>query len=210
VVEYSGWKRLYGWIVQPYYVQKYVVRHLVLFIVLAALCIGTQLTPRPPNVEFTSLIVFLAGAVLGVSFGAGLGVLVMVTNGFVSPWGLAGLILPFQVLGMAVVGVGGGLYRRSRRGSYDAKSCAETAVLGAFLTLVYDTVTNFGFAVTLMLTGQPIFLTFISVLVSGAVFSLIHVVSNTVIFGAAFVPVTNAMQKLLGGGQTWKKEFSPT
>jgi hypothetical protein len=191
-------------------VQKHVVRHLALFVVLAALCIGIQLTPRPPNVEFTSLIVFLAGAVLGVSFGAGLGVMVMFVNGFVSPWGIAGLILPFQVIGMAVVGVGGGLYRRSRRGSYDAESCAETAVLGAFLSLVYDVVTNLGFAVTLMLTGQPIFLAIISALVSGAVFSVVHVVSNAVFFGAAFVPVTNALQKLLGGEQTWKREFSPT
>jgi hypothetical protein len=186
------------------------VRHIALFIVLAALCIGVQLTPRPPNVEFTSLIVFLSGAVFGMFFGVGLGFLVMFVNGFLSPSGFAGLVLPFQVVGMAVVGVGGGLYRRSRGGSYDARSCAETAVLGAFLTLVYDALTNFGFAVPVMLGGQPVFPTFVAVLVSGAVFSLVHVVSNTIIFGAAFVPVTNALQKLLGGGQTWKKEFSHT
>jgi hypothetical protein len=155
------------------------------------------------------LIVFLTAAVLGVSFGVGLGVLVMLINGFVSPWGVAGLLLPFQVIGMATVGVGGGLYRRSRGGSYDANSYAETAVLGAFLTLGYDVITNFGFAITLMLMGQPIFLAFISALMSGAVFSVVHVVSNAVLFGAAFVPVTNALQELLGGEQTWKREFSP-
>jgi len=191
-------------------VQKYVVRHLVLFIVLAALCIGIQLMPRPPNVEFTSLIVFLAGAVLGVSFGAGLGVFVMFVNGFASPWGYAGLLLPFQVTGMAVVGVGGGLYGHSKRGSYNAKSCAEAAVLGAFLTVVYEVITNFGWAVSLMLAGEPIFLSFIGALVAGAVFSVVHVVSNAVFFGAAFFPVANAMQKLLGGEQTRKREFLPT
>ena len=168
------------------------------------------MTPRPPNVEFTLLIVFVAGAVLGVSFGAGLGVLVMFINGFASPWGVAGLILPFQVIGMVAVGVGGGLYRRSRHGCYDVESCAEAAVLGAFLTLVYDMVTNFGFAVTYMLVGEPVFLAFISAIVSGAVFSVVHVVSNAVFFGAAFFPVTSALQKLLGREQTWKREFSPT
>jgi hypothetical protein len=178
-------------------VQRYGVRHLILFSVLAALCIAIQLTPRPPNVEFTSLIVFVAGAVLGVSFGAGLGVLVMFVNGFASPYGVAGIILPFQVIGMVVVGVGGGLYRRSRHGSYDVKSCTEAAVLGAFLTLVYDVITNFGFAVTYMLVGEPVFLAFISAILSGAVFSVIHVVSNTVFFGAAFLPITSALQKLL-------------
>lgn len=164
------------------------------------MCIGIQLIPRPGNVEFTSLITFIVSAVLGISFGVGLGVLVMFVNGFLSPWGVAGLILPFQIVGIAVVGIGGGLYRRSRSSSYDATSCLETAILGAFLTLLYDVITNFGFAVTLTQTlGQPILLAFITALVTGALFSLLHIVSNTVLFAAAFVPVTNAMQKLLGG-----------
>lgn len=190
--------------------QKLEVRHLVLFVVLAALCLGIQLTPRPLNVEFTSLVVFLTGAVLGVTFGAGLGSLVMFINGFFSPYGFAGLLLPFQMIGMALVGVGGGLYGRSRGGSYDSVSCVEAAVLGAFLTLIFDVLTNLGWAVSQMLAGQPIFLAVVSALVTGAVPSLVHVVSNSVFFGAAFVPVTSAVQKLLGGGQIWKKDFSLT
>jgi hypothetical protein len=196
--------------IQPSYVQKLEVRHLVLFVVLAALCLGIQLTPRPLNVEFTSLVVFLTGAVLGVTFGAGLGSLVMFINGFFSPYGFAGLLLPFQMIGMALVGVGGGLYGRSRGGSYDSVSCVEAAVLGAFLTLIFDVLTNLGWAVSQMLAGQPIFLAVVSALVTGAVPSLVHVVSNSVFFGAAFVPVTSAVQKLLGGGQIWKKDFSLT
>jgi hypothetical protein len=206
VVEYSGWKRLYGWIIQPYFMRRFTVRHLALFAVLAAMCTGIQLTPRPPNVEFTTLISFLASAVIGMSFGVSLGAFVMFINGFVSPSGFAGLILPFQMVGMALAGVAGGLYRRSRNGSYDAQSCFETAVLGAFLTLVYDALTNFAYAMPSMLNGQPVLPTYVAALVSGALFSLTHVVSNTVIFGAGFVPVTKAMQKLFGGEQVWKKE----
>jgi hypothetical protein len=164
------------------------------------------LTPRPPNVEFTSLIIFLVGAIFGISFGATLGILVMLINGFLSPWGFAGLMLPFQVTGMAMVGIGGGLYRRTRDGLYDVKSCIETAVLGAFLTLVYDIITNFGVAVSYMLLGIPILPAFISAIISGALFSGIHVVSNAAVFGVAFFPLTNALQKLLGGEKTWKKE----
>ena len=181
-------------------------RQLVLLIVLAALCVGIQLTPRPPNVEFTSLVVFLVGAIFGTSFGATLGILVMFINGFFSPWGLAGLMLPFQVTGMVIVGIGGGLYRRTRGGLYDARSCIETAVLGAFLTLVYDIITNFGVAVSYMLIGMPISLAFINAIISGAIFSVIHIVSNTAVFGLIFFPLTNTLQKLLGGGKTWKKE----
>lgn len=182
-------------------------RQLVLLAVLTALCVGIQLTPRPPNIEFTSLIVFLVGSVFGVSFGVALAVLVMLINGFFSPWGFAGLMLPFQVAGMVMVGVGGGFYRRTRGGSYDAGSCVETAVLGAFLTLAYDIVTNFGVAVSYMLMGVPILLAFISAIVSGALFSVIHVVSNTAVFGMIFVPLVNTLQKLLGGGKTWNEEL---
>jgi len=164
------------------------------------------LTPRPPNVEFTSLIVFLVGAIFGISFGATLGILVMFINGFFSPWGFAGLMLPFQVTGMVLVGIGGGLYRRTRGGLYDTGSYFETAVLGAFLTLVYDIITNFGVAVSYMLLGIPILPAFITAIIYGALFSVIHVVSNTAVFGVAFFPLTNALQKLLGGEKTWKKE----
>jgi len=117
--------------------RSFPTRQLVLLIILSALCIGIQLTPRPPNVEFTSLIVFLVGAIFGISFGATLGTLVMFINGFFSPWGFAGLMLPFQV--------------------------------------------------------------------AGALFSAIHIVSNTAVFGLIFFPLTNALQKFLGGEKTWEK-----
>jgi len=181
-------------------------RQLVLLITLAALCTGIQLTPRPPNVEFTSLVVFLVGAIFGISSGIALGVLVMFINAFFSPWGFAGLMLPFQVTGMAVVGIGGGLYGRTKNGLYAASSCIEVAILGAFLTLVYDLITNFGVAVSYMLIGMPLLLAFISALISGAPFSAIHIVSNIAVFGLIFFPLTNTLQKLLGGEKTWKKE----
>mgnify|MGYP006268743413 CR=1 FL=1 len=182
-------------------------RQLVTLTVLTALCVGIQLTPRPlPNVEFTSLIVFLVGAVFGITFGATLGILVMFINGFFSPWGFAGLMLPFQITGMIIVGIGGGLYGRARNGLYDAESCVETAVLGGFLTLVYDIITNLGVAVSYMLSGTPILVAFMTAIISGALFSLMHVASNTAVFGMIFFPVTNTLQKLLGGGKTWKKE----
>lgn len=184
------------------------VRSFAVFIVLASLCIAFQLAPRPPNIEITSLIVFLTSAVLGMFFGVGLGVLVMFVNGFISPWGFAGGILPFQIIGIMIVGFGGGLYRRSRNGLYDSASYAETAILGAFLTLLYDIITNFGYAV-IIAAGHPGLFTVIGVLVAGAFFSVAHIISNAVMFGLAFVPVTKAM-KLIGGEQPWRRMLPPT
>jgi len=192
------------------YMWSLTTRQITMLSIVAALCIGIQLTPRPPNVEFTALIVFLVGAIFGIPIATGLGALVMFINGFFSPWGFAGLMMPFQMIGMAIIGVGGGLYRRKRESSYDISSCIETAILGAFFTLVYDVITNFGVAVSYVLVGMPILLAFINTIISGALFSLIHIVSNTTVFALIFFPLSNALQKLLGGENTWKKGPSPT
>jgi hypothetical protein len=185
-------------------------RRLSLLIILSALCICIQLTPRPPNVEFTSLLVFLVGVFFGFLVGSALGATVMLINGFLSPWGFAGLMLPFQIAGMFIVGIVGGVYGRTKKGIYTLSSCGETATLGAFLTLVYDVITNFGVAVSYMLLGMPVLPAFISVMISGAFFSLIHVVSNFFVFLVAFFPLTRALQEFFGGENVWRKGSLPT
>jgi hypothetical protein len=151
-----------------------------------------------PFVEFTSLLAFSTGIVFGSFFGASLGAIVMFVNAFLSPWGLAGLNMPFQMVGMSIIGAVGGFYKMENY-SY-ARFFAESAVLGAFLTLIYYLITNLGFALY-----TALFLSRISVLealalvqVTGAVYTLIYIVSNTFLFGAGAVPLVNAMRKLLG------------
>jgi hypothetical protein len=167
---------------------------------------GIQLTPRPPNVEFTSLIVFLVGVSLGIAFGGLLATIVMLVNGFFSPWGFAGLLLPFQIAGMVIIGVTGGLYGRARRGTYSLSHSGETAVLGAFLTLIYDVITNFGVAAGQV--GTPMLPAFTSAIIFGAPFSAVHVVSNFWVFLAAFYPLIRALQKLSGGERVWRENAS--
>ena len=85
-------------------------RIIALIGVLTALCLAVQLSPRPPNVEFTSLFTFILGFMFGSLMGIFFGSFVMFVNAFFSPWGFAGLNMPFQIVGMAVVGLAGGLY----------------------------------------------------------------------------------------------------
>ncbi|NIV67791.1 hypothetical protein GWM83_02435 [Candidatus Bathyarchaeota archaeon] len=170
---------------------------------------GIQLTPRPPNVEFTSLIVFLVGTSFGVLIGGTLGASVMIINGFLSPWGFAGLMLPFQTLGMFITGVVGGMYGQRKMGKYSLNSCGETAVLGAFLTLIYDIITNFGVAISYVLLGLPLFPAFVAAMISGAPFSFIHVMSNLFVFLVVFFPLARALQEFFGGEDIWRKESIP-
>jgi uncharacterized membrane protein len=172
-------------------------RVIALMGVFTALCLAIQLSPRPPNVEFTSLFTFAVGFVFGSFVGVVFGGFVMFVNGFFSPWGVAGLNMPFQVVGMAVVGLFGGLYRRYLQSYNSAKFCIEVAVLGAFLTELYDIVTNFGVAVSYMIVGMNPTLAMITALAYGTPFSLIHVISNILVFGIVFFPLIKSLDHFL-------------
>lgn len=162
---------------------------LTLFSILAAACIAIQLSPRPvPNVEFTSITTFFLGVVFGGLIGGSFGALVMLINGFLSPWGFAGMIMPFQMVGMAVVGVAGGVLRRYGIPKRESRMAIESAILGASLTLAYDIITNIG---TAIITELPV----IAVFITGVTFALIHTTSNTILFGVAFSPLLRVFQK---------------
>ena len=183
-------------------------KQLALFIILTSLCLAIQLTPRPPNVEFTSLFTFLVGVLWGVVVGVVFGAFVMFVNAFLSPWGYAGLNMPFQVVGIAIIGIVGGLYGRFTIEEDFVRRGYETAILGAFSTLIYDLITNFGVAFSYILAGVDPALAVFTSLSAGAIFSLIHIGSNVVVFGALSTPLLLTFRKLIGGevSRYWKKE----
>jgi len=196
-------KVLYGWIIHPITMRSFDTRKIALLSVLTAVSIGIQLSPRPPNVEFTSFITFLVGVLYGGVIGGVLGGFVMFVNGFLSPWGFAGLMMPFQMVGMAIMGLAGGIYKRYMAEARSAQLCVEAAVLGAFLTLIYDIITNTGVAVAQMLSGVPLLIALMSALFAGAFFSLIHTISNFILFGSAFIPLMKALRGVLGRETLW-------
>jgi uncharacterized membrane protein len=153
--------------------------------------------PRPPNVEFTSLISFIVGVAFGSWFGAILGGFVMFVNGFLSPYGLAGPLLLFQVAGMSLIGLVGGLYSKTFKESKAKWVPFQAAILGAFLTLMYDVLTNVGYALQFSMLTNAIIVSFVGVLVMGSVFMVIHVTSNTFLFMTS-IPIVKGIQKLLG------------
>lgn len=169
---------------------------IALLSILSALCLGIQLLPRPMNLEFTSVIAFTTGMVFGSVFGGSLGAAVMFVNGFLSPYGAAGVVLPFQIVGMTLVGIVGGLYARTANGRFSAVGFFEVAVLGAFLTFIYDVVTNIGTAFYLDL---PFNEAIVAALISGIPASIIHIAWNTSLFGTVTVPLVNTMKKMIVG-----------
>ena len=147
--------------------------------VFVALAIALNLVLLPiPNVELISFVVFSSGYLLGVTEGGMVGLLAMFLYSVFNPMGIPPLpILMAQVISMALIGASGGMVARLRWLS-GAKIVGFLVVglAGLVLTLVYDLLTNLAVA---YMAGQ-----LIPVLVGGAFFSLIHIVSNTIIFTA--------------------------
>jgi hypothetical protein len=169
-------------------------RRLAFFIVMTAVCLAIQIAPRPPNVEFTSFFSFIVGLAEGAVIGAFFGSFVMLINGFVSPYGFGGLNIPFQMAGMIIAGCLGGAYRKfTPNMNFSARFSLETAVLGAIIALVYDLVTNLGYGMQLVLTGESLSLALFTAIAIGAFYSLLHIISNSVVFGVLFHPVMNAL-----------------
>jgi len=122
----------------------------------------------------------------------------MLVNAFLSPYGLAGLNAPFQMLGMSLVGAAGGFYKISRGGN--ARFYAETAILGAFLTFIYYAIVDVGYGIyyALFLSRLSLLEAVVLAQVTGIVFTAIYVVTNTIIFGIGAVPLVSAIQRILG------------
>lgn len=182
-------------------------RKIALLSVLTALVLALQLSPRPPNVEFTSLFTFTVGFLFGLSVGSAFGGFVMFVNGFFSSWGFSGLNMPFQIIGMVFAGICGGLYRRfTEKMDISARSCLETATLGGFLALVYDLITNVGFGFQLVLAGADPMSGLLFALAYGSFFSLVHILSNALVFGTIFLPLQSALNNLRFGDMSWSKK----
>jgi hypothetical protein len=145
-------------------------------LVAVAVALG-MLLAAVPNVEGVSAVSFFSGYLLGAGGGCLVGGLSEGILSLLNPLGPAPPpVLAAQILGMAMMGLSGSLFRRA------AGKPRLLAVLvpaaGAVLTIVYDILTNYGAAVAMGRWRSPI-----PVLAAGIPLGLLHVISNAAIFG---------------------------
>lgn len=130
-----------------------------------------------PNVEPISFVVFSSGYILGAIEGGIVGLLTMLVYSVFNPYGMAPLpVLIAQVISMAFIGLTGGVVAKLTWFSKANTTLKFLAIgaIGLVLTLVYDILTNLAVA---YMAGQ-----LIPILIGGIVFSLVHIISNTIIF----------------------------
>ena len=157
--------------------------HQLRTIVITAVLVGLAVAlgfglAHVPNVELITLVVFVSGHLLGAWIGMMVGVVSMGLFTVLNPMGMPVILLALsQVTAMALIGLFGGGTRTWVR---HPPSWARLALCGLMATVFYDLVTNLVMALSLGMLGQ-----LAQVLIAGLTFSVLHMVSNTVIFAAA-------------------------
>jgi hypothetical protein len=148
-----------------------------------------------PNVEGISAVSFFAGYRLGAGPGALVGGLAIGIFSALNPLGPPlPQVLIAQIIGMGLIGAAGRIWRLLVLAPGDGRipkipgggwfgvgiRRAEVlaAAMGAVLTLVYGVLADYGFAVSIGRWKDPL-----PVIAVGLPFSVVHVVSNCLIFG---------------------------
>lgn len=152
-----------------------------------------------PNIELISASIFASGWLFGPSVGITVGALSFAIFSLFNPLGasLPPLMLA-QVVGGMMLGMAGGLIKSMISGIPVLARGILLGIGGGLLTLLYDVITNIGGFIAF--TTEK---TFIAYLAAGMVFSLLHMLSNTLIFSLLLFPILNRVASLKREGGSW-------
>jgi len=156
-------------------------------IMSALALVGAYVLVGVPNVELASVVIFATAYTFGFGMALWCTAIVGIVFGTLNPWGILLPIIPAQMAGWLVTSATGAIMRRSRGspGSLLSRR-AQYALAGAFTTVCFDLLTNLAWA---LVWGLP----FVVVIITGLVFMLVHVTSNTLLFGLIVEPLHQAI-----------------
>lgn len=153
--------------------------------------VGNYVLVIIPNVELASGVLFVTAFLFGIQMAVWCVLLVSMIFAFFNPWGP--FIPPIwfaQVIGWIFIAVTGVIMGRQKERSWSRKRIAELAMVGAFLTLFFDLTTTLAYS---WFFGVP----FVLAIIAGLPFTMVHVVSNSVIFPAIVPRLDMSMRKQL-------------
>ena len=154
-----------------------------------------------PNVKLLDTLVFVAAFVYGFRVGAFVGLTSELIWSIASPWGSAGYIIPFLVLGELLFAAAGAAVARVMRASVTLFSLSNLLIGSTMVicALIWDLETNVGTAFIAFWPNVTL-LTIIATEGVGLPFMIVHEVSDFLL-GALVVPlVVVYLLKLPGTG----------
>jgi len=135
-----------------------------------------------PNIELITVVVFLSGLYLGIRWGGLVGMTSMAIYSGMNPMG-SGLSFPplfaMQIIGMSLTGIIGGLVRPFFFvKQFNVFLISSLAILGFTVTLIYDMLTLIAYPIAAGLGFSGI----LAALIKGLGFTLLHEISNAIVF----------------------------
>ena len=178
-------------------------RSIAVVAVFSAAIIGSDFAlASVPNVKLLDTLVFVASFAFGLGTGAAVAVVSETVWSVVSPWGVAGAIAPFLVLGELLFALAGwGASKAWRRGTRVVSPVSLfIAATMAICAFVWDLETN---AATALLEYWPklTMQKLVATEIFGATFAVSHELSDFVL-GLTLIPVVIALLPRIRGRPT--------
>ena len=169
------------------------VHRISLAAILVSLSVATNYAlSGVPNVTMMDFIVFMGGFCLGPLAGALIGIFTWAVYGTLNPYGFIPQILLATMFSEAIYGLIGGLVGKNlASNNFDNQRLRLSIFLGTIgfvLTLVYDLITTVVYA---LVFEQPI----VVAVALGAPFTILHQLSNAMIFAVGSFPIIRAIEK---------------
>ncbi|OLS30497.1 MAG: hypothetical protein ThorAB25_09480 [Candidatus Thorarchaeota archaeon AB_25] len=154
--------------------------------------VGNYALVAVPNLELGSTVLFVTAYIFGAHMAIWSTLIMSLLFGIINPWGaFIPQIWISQVIGwFYIVTVGSIMGRSGSNGKRLEPRKWELAITGAFVTFIFEQVTNLGYSATF---GVPFFLSVAAALP----FTLIHIVSNAVIFSQVVPMLDSALSRQL-------------
>lgn len=161
-------------------------------IMTALALVGNYALVAIPNLELGSTILFVTAYLFGPLMAIWSTLIMSILFGVINPWGgFIPQIWVSQVIGwFYIVTIGAIMGRRGVDGKRAEPRKVELAITGAFVTFIFDQITNLGYSITF---GVP----FLLAVAAAIPFSVIHTISNAVIFSQVVPILDRALTKQL-------------
>ncbi len=156
--------------------------------------VGNYALVSVPNLELGSSILFVTAYVFGAQMAIWSTLIMSLLFGVINPWGgFIPQIWLSQVVGwFYIVATGAIMGKTGKTGKRLEPRKWELALTGAVVTFIFEQVTNIGYSVTF---GVP----FIIAITAAIPFTIIHIISNAIVFSQVVPMLDSALTRQLKG-----------
>jgi Ni,Fe-hydrogenase I cytochrome b subunit len=172
----------------------------ILAIMTALALVGNYVLVAVPNVELGSTVLFVTAYIFGAHMAVWSTLIMSLLFGVINPWGgFIPQIWVSQIIGwFYIITIGSIMGKQGKNNRRVEPRKWELAITGAFVTFIFEQITNLGYSITF---GVPFYLA----ATAAIPFSAIHIVSNTLIFSQV-VPMLNSALRTQLKDLIWNTE----